>query len=248
MRAEPVQPLPPSPAPAAVAASAKPPPGGFVNSLGMRFAPVGNVLFSVWVTRVQDFSEFVKATGFSSSAWKDPGFEQAPDHPVVYVSWDDAMAFCKWLTQKEQKAGLLKPRQAYRLPTDLEWSRGVGLPEESGATPEARDMDVPSVFPWGTQWPPPSKAGNYTGEETNSDVAIKGYNDGFVYTSPVTAFPPDIERPLRYGRQRLPVVHGLLELRAEGEGAARRLLVQWSTAPEPALLLPRPRAARDEHG
>jgi len=162
-----------------------------VNSLGMRFAPVGNVLFSVWVTRVRDFAAFANATGFSSTAWKDPGFPQGPDHPVVYVSWEDAMSFCKWLTEQEQKQGLLAPNQYYRLPTDLEWSKAVGLPDETGPTPEARDMDVPGVFPWGTQWPPPPLAGNYTGEETNSDVAIKGYNDGYVYTSPVGAFPPN---------------------------------------------------------
>src|SRR5579862_6817701 len=189
MRAEPVAPVQ---TPSAPQSSAPPPSANMrVNSLGMRFVPVGKVLFTIWATRVEDFAQFAKATQFSSSAWKDPGFEQAPDHPVVYVSWEDAMNFCKWLTQKEQKAGALNPHQYYRLPTDLEWSKAVGLPEESGATPEARDMDVPSIFPWGTQWPPPRMAGNYTGEETSSDVAIKGYNDGFVYTSPVTAFPPN---------------------------------------------------------
>ena len=162
-----------------------------VNSLGMRFSPVGNVLFGVWPVRLRDFSEFAKASGFSSSAWKDPGFEQAPDHPVVYVSWDDAMSFCKWLTEKERKEGMLSANQYYRLPTDLEWSKAVGLQEEAGGTPETHDMDVSGVFPWGTQWPPPPRSGNYTGEETNSEVAIHGYNDGYAWTSPVGAFPPN---------------------------------------------------------
>ncbi len=162
-----------------------------VNSLGMRFAPVGNVLFGIWPVRVRDFAEFAKASGFASSAWKDPGFEQAPDHPVVYVSWDDAMSFCKWLTEKERKDGTLAANQYYRLPTDLEWSKGVGLQEEAGGTPESHDMDITGVFPWGTQWPPPPRSGNYTGEETNSEVAIHGYNDGYPWTSPVGAFPPN---------------------------------------------------------
>ncbi|HEX8312488.1 MAG TPA: SUMF1/EgtB/PvdO family nonheme iron enzyme [Chthoniobacteraceae bacterium] len=165
--------------------------GGFENSLGMRFAPVGDVNFSVWQTRVKDFETFAKATGLKSSLWKDPGFKQGGDHPVVNVTWQEAMAFCKWLTIREQKDGQITKDQSYRLPTDLEWSRAVGLGEETGKTPEARDMGVADVYPWGNAWPPPAGAGNYTGEETGSDVAIKGYNDGFAWTSPVGSFEPN---------------------------------------------------------
>jgi serine/threonine protein kinase len=159
-----------------------------VNSLGMRFAPVGNAFFCIWLTRVQDFAAFAQATGYKGAAWQDPGFKQAPDHPVVNVSWNDANQFCLWLTQKEHHDGILAVNETYRLPTDLEWSNAVGLPRETGRTPESRDMDVPDVYPWGAQWPPPPGAGNYTGEETDSDVAIKGYNDGFAWTSPVGSF------------------------------------------------------------
>jgi len=154
----------------------------------MRFAPVGKAFFCVWLTRVQDFAEFAKDTGYQGTGWQDPGFKQGPDHPVVNVSWNDANQFCLWLTQKEHREGILDANQTYRLPTDLEWSNAVGLPPESGRTPESRDMDVPDVYPWGAQWPPPPGAGNYTGEETDSDVAIKGYNDGFAWTSPVGSF------------------------------------------------------------
>ena len=45
--------------------------------------------------------------------WRNPGFEQADDHPVVLVSWTDAMKFCKWLSKKEGRT--------YRLPTEAEW-------------------------------------------------------------------------------------------------------------------------------
>jgi len=159
-----------------------------INSLGMRFAPVGHVFFSIWLTRVQDFDAFARATGYKGTEWQDPGFKQSPDHPVVDVSWNDANQFCLWLTEKEHHEGILAANETYRLPTDLEWSVAVGLPPESGRTPESRDMDVPDVYPWGAQWPPPPGAGNYTGEETDSDVAIKGYNDGFAWTSPVGSF------------------------------------------------------------
>lgn len=162
--------------------------GGVENSLGMKFLPVGDVLFSIWQTRVKDFESFARATGLKSTVWRDPGFRQGPDHPVVNVTWREAIAFCKWLTAKEQKEGLLAQNQEYRLPYDLEWSKAVDLPEETGKTPEARDMGVPDLYPWGNSWPPATGAGNYTGEETGSDMAIKGYDDGFAWTSPVGSF------------------------------------------------------------
>jgi hypothetical protein len=172
-------------------AASAPPSEPMENSLGMKFLPVGDVLFCVWQTRVKDFDTFARATGLKSKIWRDPGFRQGPDHPVVNVTWREAVAFCKWLTAKEQKEGTLAPAQEYRLPSDLEWSKAVGLPEESGKTPEARDMGIPDLYPWGTAWPPPAGAGNYTGEETGSDVAIKGYEDGFAWTAPVGSFEPN---------------------------------------------------------
>jgi formylglycine-generating enzyme required for sulfatase activity/tRNA A-37 threonylcarbamoyl transferase component Bud32 len=49
---------------------------------------------------------------------KDPG-----DHPVDFVSYEDAMEFCKKLGEKdaEKKAPHLRPGWAYRLPTEAEW-------------------------------------------------------------------------------------------------------------------------------
>ncbi len=45
--------------------------------------------------------------------WRNPGFPQTDDHPVVDVTWNDAVAFCRWLSRKEGKT--------YRLPTEAEW-------------------------------------------------------------------------------------------------------------------------------
>ena len=161
------------------------------NSLGQKFVQVGDVEFCIWQTRVKDFEVFARSVGLKSVGWRSPGFKQGPDHPVVNVTWIEAIAFCKWLTDKEHKEGLLPANQFYRLPTDLEWSKAVGLPEEPEKTPADRDMVITDVYPWGKDWPPPPGAGNYTGEETGSDVAIKGYNDGFAWTSPVGSFKPN---------------------------------------------------------
>jgi len=174
----------------------------FVNTLGMKFVPVPitggptggkRVLFSVWETRVQDYEVFVKETEHS---WQKPKFEQGPTHPVVKVSWDDAQAFCVWLTERERKAGRLGAAERYRLPTDHEWSCAVGIGdrEDPAIGPAGNFGKLLDVFPWGTAWPPPPGAGNYSGEEaTGHELApdqkiITGYRDAFPYTAPAGSF------------------------------------------------------------
>jgi serine/threonine protein kinase len=130
----------------------------FTDSLGMKFVPLGDIQISIWETRVQDYEAFCRATG---RAYQPADFPQTAADPVVRVNWFEAMAFCKWLTEKEHNENLIEDRQAYRLPTDLEWSMAVGLVNESGATPEARDGKIKNEFPWGKQWPPPNGTGNY---------------------------------------------------------------------------------------
>jgi hypothetical protein len=121
----------------------------FVNSLGMKFVPVEDhpngktVLFSIWETRVQDFQAFRSE------------IEGKRDHPVDNVSWEDAKAFCQWLSLREGKN--------YRLPTDHEWSLAVGIGdrESAMASPKDKDSKIEGVYPWGNQWSPPNGAGNY---------------------------------------------------------------------------------------
>lgn len=130
----------------------------WTNSLGMKFVALDQIRISIWETRVHDYEAFCRATG---RRYDPPDFPQGPTHPVVKVNWFDATAFCKWVTEKERQEGLLEDRQSYRLPTDREWSALVGLANENGATPEARDGKIHNQFPWGKQWPPPPGAGNY---------------------------------------------------------------------------------------
>ena len=150
----------------------------FINSLGMKFVPLGDIYMSVWETRVQDYQAFCRATG---RHYAPADFTQTATHPIVKVNWFDAVAFCKWLTDKERGENLIEDQQVYRLPTDLEWSVAVGLVNESGATPETRDGKIKNEFPWGKQWPPPNDGGNYS--------AGSGQRRGA--TMPVGSFKPN---------------------------------------------------------
>ncbi len=161
------------------------------NSLGMRFVKIGAVEFAVHPVTRSNFEFFAGEKGLKGGAWRSPGFAQEPDHPVVNVTWKEADAFCKWLTERERKSGAIAEEESYRLPTDLEWSMAAGLPPETGATPEERDLGIDGVFPWGGDWPPPVGAGNYAGEETNSEVRLEGYRDEYQWTSPVGKFKPN---------------------------------------------------------
>ncbi|MDC0144775.1 SUMF1/EgtB/PvdO family nonheme iron enzyme, partial [Verrucomicrobia bacterium] len=141
------------------------PPKAFTNTLGMKFVPVPGTeaAFCIWETRVKDYAAYAAASSGVDGNWKSPGFTQADTHPVVNVSWEDANAFCEWLTKKELAEGKIKAGQKYRLPTDAEWSVAVGLGRETGSSPEEKDGGIKDVYPWGKEWPPIRHAtkGNY---------------------------------------------------------------------------------------
>jgi formylglycine-generating enzyme required for sulfatase activity len=131
----------------------------WVNTLGMPFVPIPRfeTRFCVWPVRVQDYEAYCMASG---AKFPEIPFPQESDHPIVGVSWNDAIEFCVWLTGKERAEGKIDDKIVYRLPTDLEWSAAVGLPHEPEATPAQRHLKAPG-YPWGLRWPPPQNAGNY---------------------------------------------------------------------------------------
>jgi len=169
----------------------------WTNTLSMVFAPLPGtrVLACVWETRVQDFAAFAEATGFEPDyelltlrsdgwkhragfTWRTPNFPQQTNHPVVGMSWEDAHAFCDWLTEREQQLLAIGRKQWYRLPTEAEWLIAAGSKK----------------YPWGDEWPPPKGAGNYAGDEVRDNdwptdfENIVGYRDDFVRTAPVGSF------------------------------------------------------------
>jgi formylglycine-generating enzyme required for sulfatase activity len=89
------------------------------------------------------------------------------NHPVVYVTWNDADNFCKWLTRREGKI--------YRLPTEAEWEYA------------ARGEDD-RAFPWG-EWNPSVRLANFADASTTFPWRDPTMNDGFAESSPVGSYP-----------------------------------------------------------
>jgi len=150
------------------------------------------------VTRGQ-FRQFVDATGYKTEperggrggygydatanklagpnhqySWRFTGFEQTDEHPVVNVTWNDAVAFCRWLSEREKKM--------YRLPTEAEWEfacRGGSM----------------AAYTFGDDPEQLAKVGNVMDalahEKFLDRLAIAG-RDGFVFTAPVGSFLPNI--------------------------------------------------------
>lgn len=154
------------------------------NSIGMRMLPIQGepVRLASQLTTVEQWRTFLEATGH---AWEPTHhFEQSSRHPVVGISRDDALAFCLWLTEREQSNGRLSERQQYRLPFNSEWEAASGLARSASA---ARQAALEDSYLWGPQWPPPSNVGNLGAEE------IPGYADPYPHTSPVDRFPANAQ-------------------------------------------------------
>ena len=111
-------------------------------------------------------------------SWRNAGFEQTDEHPVVNVSGDDAAAFCEWLSRKEGKA--------YRLPTEAEWEYAC----RAGTTTRYYSGDDPETLAKVANVADATFRAGFPHFSLFLFTTMKA-SDGYVYTSPVGQFKPN---------------------------------------------------------
>jgi formylglycine-generating enzyme required for sulfatase activity len=121
-----------------------------------------------WNDRTQTFELDRKYT------WRNPGFKQEIDHPVVLVSLSDAMEFARWLSEKDGKT--------YRLPSEMEWEYAcrAGKTSRYGSGNDAESLAAVANIADGTF------------REKYPDWPGIAARDGQVFTAPVRTFRPNL--------------------------------------------------------
>jgi formylglycine-generating enzyme required for sulfatase activity len=128
--------------------------------------PGTEILMSKTEFTVGEWKLYLRAEGYPE--WQQPEpkeFTQTDEHPVVKVSWNDAMKFCEWLSKVSGKR--------WRLPKNEEWEAAVGK----------------TRYMWGDYPAPKKEDGNYAILADGKDDPAKVGVDGVKGTAPVGSFP-----------------------------------------------------------
>lgn len=126
-------------------------------------------------------------------SWQNPGFAQDDSHPVLNVTWNDAVAMSRWLSRQEGKT--------YRLPTEAEWEYACRAGSQSRYYPINPVGPAGSVGPANPGMPnndPQSLvriANTFDADAAANwpawqNFALQG-RDGYAFTAPVGSFQPN---------------------------------------------------------
>jgi formylglycine-generating enzyme required for sulfatase activity len=135
------------------------------------------------------FSSITDATTLDPQAsWRNPGFAQAEDHPVVCVSWQDAKDYAAWLSRETGKS--------YRLPSEAEWEFAARAGTTSRffwGEDENRGCDYingadPSLL---RALPQMQGAIDQSLREGDAGARYFKCNDGNAFTGPVARYKPN---------------------------------------------------------
>jgi formylglycine-generating enzyme len=154
---------------------------------------ISDIAMGKYDVTVGQFRQFVTATGYITEAekesgcgvwngtefkydaaknWRNPGFGQGDRHPVVCVSWNDALAFVSWLSGQGGRR--------YRLPTEAEWeyaARSGGQKERYAGFSNVDEL---------------SRYANFCDTNCEFNWKAAGQNDGYKNTSPVGNYLPNV--------------------------------------------------------
>ncbi len=128
------------------------------------------------------------------AAFRASGGAGSSSLPVANISWDEAAAFCNWLSKKEgfkpfyrfkgkRYSGFDATSNGYRLPSEAEWE---WLARKAGRKKQSR-------FPWGDDTVIPPGSGNIADESAKGITRfyVPNYTDGHAKASPVGSFAAD---------------------------------------------------------
>jgi formylglycine-generating enzyme required for sulfatase activity len=143
-----------------------------------------------------EFSRFASASGYKTEAeqatgcalldgktwaydasknWRNPGFTQTDNHPVVCLSWNDAQAYLAWLNKKA-------PGKGFRLPSEAEWEYAAQA-GQSTRYPWGDDLTYSQICDF-------ANGMDATGKAQIPSITWTGANcsDGHAYTASAGSF------------------------------------------------------------
>ncbi|KAF4822505.1 Serine/threonine-protein kinase pkn1 [Colletotrichum siamense] len=114
------------------------------NSQPPNSISLGSFRIGIYPVVNRDYSAFARGTGrdWLSPDGTDP---ERLNAPATDLTWHDARAYCRWLTERWRASGEITPNNEVRLPTEPEWERA-----SRGDQSEAGSEGL--VYPWGTEW------------------------------------------------------------------------------------------------
>jgi formylglycine-generating enzyme required for sulfatase activity len=148
---------------------------------------------------VDQFRSFVDASSYKTSAetgggsdiyviekaeyqkqpdatWNKPGYIQTGRFPVVNVSWNDATAFCDWLSRKDSVT--------CRLPTEAEWEQSC----RAGTKTQFCNGDTYAAL---DGYANVADASLRVASAPTRDITYTAFNDGYAHPAPAGSFRPN---------------------------------------------------------